>query len=168
MNRRRFVTTMCAGIGGVFVPRLPRWRADDVFVERWSWVMGQPVHVMVFASSEQEGLDACAAALAELRRVERRLTLFDAASDLCELNRRAFIDVSGDMGAVGAPPGEPGWLVEIADPDRTGVGRTLLATRLPDAALATAANTESIVRYGSLFVGHVMDPGTGQPARALQ
>src|SRR5437016_2559015 len=233
MNRRRFVTTMCAGIGGVFVPRLPRWRADDEFVERWSWVMGQPVHVMVFASSEQEGLDACAAALAELRRVERRLTLFDAASDLCELNRRAgrkpmrvdrdlgavlahagafrratggafdvaveplmrvwgfheprtreptaaelaeareavraavveldgdvarlpgaqtqldfgaigvgygidralevlrarglrraFIDVSGDMGAVGAPPGEPGWLVEIADPDRTGVLRS--------------------------------------------
>src|SRR2546427_5316281 len=51
--------------------------------------MGQPVHVMVFAGSEQEGLDACAAALAELRRVERPLTLFDTASDLCELNRRA-------------------------------------------------------------------------------
>src|SRR5436190_1788770 len=103
MNRGRFVTTMCAGIGGVFVPRLPRWRADDVFVERWSWVMGQPVHVMVFASSEQEGLDACAAALAELRRVERRLTLFDAASDLCELNRRAGrkpMRVDRDLGAV--------------------------------------------------------------------
>ena len=89
MNRLQFVNTLGAGLGLVFVPRLPRWRADDVFVERWSWVMGQPVHVMVFASSEQEGLDACAAALAELRRVERRLTLFDAASDLCELNRRA-------------------------------------------------------------------------------
>ncbi len=277
MNRRRFVGTLGAGLGLVFVPRLPRWRADDVFVERWSWVMGQPVHVMVFASSEQEGLDACAAALAELRRVERRLTLFDAASDLCELNRRAgrkpmrvdrdlgavlahagafrratggafdvaveplmrvwgfhepraraptaaelaearaavraavveldgdvarlpgaqtqldfgaigvgygidralevlrarglrraFVDVSGDMGAVGAPPGEPGWLVEIADCDRKGVGRTLAATRLRDAALATAANTESIVRYGSLVAGHVMDPVTGRPARALQ
>jgi len=60
-----------------------------VFVERWSWAMGQPVHVMVFAGSEQEGLDACAAALGELRRVEGRLTLFDTASDLCELNRRA-------------------------------------------------------------------------------
>src|SRR5437763_1441589 len=108
MNRRRFVTTMCAGIGGVFVPRLPRWRADDVFVERWSWVMGQPVHVMVFASSEQEGLDACAAALAELRRVERRLTLFDAASDLCELNRRAGrkpMRVDRDLGAVLAHAG---------------------------------------------------------------
>ena len=274
MCRRDFLGAFAVGVAGIFVRR---WPAPDRFVERWSWVMGQPVHVMVFASSEQEGLDACAAALAELRRVERRLTLFDAASDLCELNRRAgrkpmrvdrdlgavlahagafrratggafdvaveplmrvwgfhepraraptaaelaearaavraavveldgdvarlpgaqtqldfgaigvgygidralevlrarglrraFVDVSGDMGAVGAPPGEPGWLVEIADCDRKGVGRTLAATRLRDAALATAANTESIVRYGSLVAGHVMDPGTGQPARALQ
>jgi len=277
VNRRRFVTTVSAGIGGVFVPRLPTWRRDAVFVERWSWVMGQPVHVMVFAGSEQEGLDACGAALAELRRVERRLTLFDGASDLCELNRRAgrkrmrvdrdlravlaqaglfkratggafdvaveplmrvwgfhrprtsaptpaelaaareavqaavveldgdvarlpsahtqldfgaigvgygidralevlrahglrraFIDVSGDMAAIGAPPGEPGWLVEIADPDRQTVRRRVAATRLRDAALATAANTASIVRYGSLVAGHVMDPATGWPARALR
>src|SRR2546421_1233243 len=279
MNRRHFVGTLGAGIGGVFVPRLPTWRRDAVFVERWSWVMGQPVHVMVFAGSEQEGLDACGAALAELRRVERRLTLFDGASDLCELNRRAgrkrmrvdrdlravlaqaaafkratggafnvaveplmrvwgfhrhrasaptaaelaeareavlaavveldrdvarfpsahtqldfgaigvgygidralellrarglrraFIDVSGDMAAVGAPPGEVGWPVEIADPDRRGVGegRSVAGTRLRDAALATAANTESIVRYGSLVAGHVMDPATGWPARALR
>src|SRR6266404_5073186 len=89
MNRRKFIGTLGAGLGMVFLPRLPRWRTDDVFVERWSWAMGQPVHVMVFAGSEQEGLDACGAALAELRRVEARLTLFDAASDLCELNRRA-------------------------------------------------------------------------------
>jgi len=274
--RRDFLGAFAVGVAGIFVRR---WPAPDRFVERWSWVMGQPVHVMVFASSEQEGLDACAAALAELRRVERRLTLFDAASDLCELNRRAgrkpmrvdrdlgavlahagafkratggafdvaveplmrvwgfhepraraptaaelaeareavraavveldgdvarlpgahtqldfgaigvgygidralevlrarglrcaFVDVSGDMRAMGAPPGEPGWLVEIADPDRKGAGedRTLAATRLRDAALATAANTEAIVRYGSLVAGHVMDPATGQPARALK
>ena len=277
MNRRRFIGTIGAGLGMVFVPHLPRWRADDTFVERWSWVMGQPVHVIVFAASEQEGLDACAAALAELRRVESRLTLFDEASDLCELNRRAgrkrmrvdedlrlilaqagafkratggafdvaveplmrvwgfhrhrvtaptatelaeareavlaavveldgdvaqcpsahtqldfgaigvgygidralevvrgrglrraFIDVSGDIAAMGAPPGEPGWLVDIADPDRPGAGRAVAATRLRDAALATAANTQSVVRYGSLVAGHVMDPATGWPARALR
>ena len=279
MKRRQFVGTLGAGLGLVFVPPLRRWRADEVFVERWSWAMGQPVHVMVFAGSQQEGLDACAAALAELRRVESRLTLFDTASDLCELNRRAgrtsmrtdgdlravlaraeefkhvtggafdvaveplmrvwgfhrrrataptatelaeareavaaavveldgdvarlpsahtqldfgaigvgygidralevlrarglrraFVDVSGDMGAIGAPPGEPGWLVEIADPDgqERGGRRALASTRLRDAALASAANTESIVRYGSLVAGHVMDPATGWPARALR
>jgi len=83
---------------------------------------------------------------------------------------RAFIDVSGDMAAVGAPPGEAGWPVDIADPDRRGVGegRTVAGTRLRDAALATAANTESIVRYGSLVAGHVMDPATGWPAHALR
>src|SRR2546425_6152008 len=89
MCRRGFLGALGAGVAGIFVPRLPRWRADDVFVERWSWAMGQPVHVMVFAGSEQEGLDACAAALAELRRVERPPTLFDTAGGLCGLNRPA-------------------------------------------------------------------------------
>ncbi len=275
MKRRDFVSVLGAGCWGLAgaVP-VPRAR-DDVFVERWSWAMGQAVHVMVFAGSEQEGLDACAAVLAELRRVETRLTLFDDASDLCELNRRAgrnamrvdrdlraalelagalkretggafdvaveplmrawgfhrarttaprpselaearaavaaavvvldgdvarlpsahtqldfgsigvgygidralqvlrgrglsraFLDVSGDVAALGAPPGESGWLVEIADPDRRG--RVVRAVQLRDAALATAANTESTVRYGSLVAGHVMDPATGWPARALE
>src|SRR5262249_34096821 len=33
---------------------------------------------------------------------------------------RAFLDVSGDCLAIGAPPGETGWLVGIADPARPG------------------------------------------------
>ena len=272
-NRRDFLSILGAGLGTVCIPRFA-WGADDVFVERWSWAMGQAVHLMAYAASEQEGLDACAAALAELRRVEAHLTLFDDASDLCELNRRAgrrpmrvdrdlhavlvqagrfrratdgafnvaveplmrawgfhrprstaptatelraaraavaatvveldgdrvrlpsahtqldfggigvgygidralgvlrargvtraFVDVSGDVAAIGAPPGEAGWLVEIADPRRAG--RSIAVTRLRDAALATSANTESIIRYGSLVVGHVMDPATGWPARVL-
>jgi thiamine biosynthesis lipoprotein len=58
---------------------------------------------MVFAESEQAGLDACAAALVELRRVEAALTLFDDASDLCELNRhagRGSMRVDRDLHAV--------------------------------------------------------------------
>lgn len=269
MNRRRFVGALGAGLAGVVARPRPRPRA---FVERWSWAMGQPVHVMLFAASEQQGLDACAAALAELRRVESRLSLFDAASDLSELNRRAgrgpmhvdddlrvileralafrrltagafdvaveplmrawgfrdprrsppsaaelaaareavataevrlqgatarlpnahtqldlggigvgygidralaalrargigraFVDVSGDCAAIGAPPGEAGWLVEIADPTRPGRragGAVIAATRLRDAALATSANT--VVR------GHVLNPATGWPADALR
>src|ERR1041384_5877071 len=89
VNRRRFIGTLGAGLGGVCVRRLPAARAGDLFVERWSWAMGQPVHVMAFATSEAEGLDACSAALAELRRIEARLSRFDDASDLCELNRHA-------------------------------------------------------------------------------
>lgn len=244
-------------------------------MERWSWAMGQPVHLMVFATSEQHGLDAAQAALAELRRVEARLSLFDDASDLCELNRhaglgpfhadqdlarvlewaegfrratggafsvaveplmrvwgfhqsrrteptpveiaeareavtearvildgpvvrlpaahtgldlggigvgygidcaldtlrylgisRALLDVSGDLGAMGAPPGEPGWPVEVAHPERSH--ETIAVTRLRDAALATSANTQSVVRYHQLVVGHVMDPATGRTAQVLR
>lgn len=83
MNRREFVGFAGAGLAGLWVVR------REAFVERWSWAMGQPVHLMVFAGSEDEGLDAATAALAELRRVEARLSSFDDASDLSELNRHA-------------------------------------------------------------------------------
>jgi len=278
VRRRDFLGTVATGVvgtwrSGLALP-LPRTAADQ-FVERWSWAMGQSVHVMVFAQSEGAGLDACAAALAELRRVEHHLTLFDDASDLCELNRQAgravmrvdrdlqrvlelaqeyrattrgafdvaveplmrvwgfhrprasepgaaeiaeardavaaavvkldgdrarlpsahtqidlggigvgygidcalaalrahgiasaLIDVSGDLGALGAAPGEPGWLVEINDPDRAG--HTLGSVRLAHMALATSANTASVVRYGNHVRGHVMNPVTGWPAHAVR
>ncbi len=82
MKRREFVATAV----GIWIPVR---RGPERFVERWSSAMGQAVHVMVYADSEAAGLDACAQALAELRRVEARLSLFDDASDLCELNRHA-------------------------------------------------------------------------------
>jgi len=80
--------------------------------------------------------------------------------------RRAFIDVSGDCIAIGAPPGQDGWTVDIVDPDHPG--RWLTSTRIRDEALATSANTVSIVRYGSFTAGHVMDPADGWPARRLR
>jgi FAD:protein FMN transferase len=108
VNRRDFVAAFGSGIAGALLPRPATavfagvssrsalWHrsrqalsSSRHFVERWSWAMGQPVHLQVFASSEIHGYDAAAAALAELRRVESRLTLFDDSSDLCELNRQA-------------------------------------------------------------------------------
>jgi thiamine biosynthesis lipoprotein len=275
VERREFLGLMGTGVAAMWAAPQARPARDDVFAERWSWAMGQPVHVMVFSGSESQGLDACAAALAELRRVEDRLSLFDDASDACELNRsagrgpvrvdrdllavlelaqrfrqvtggafdvaieplmrawgfhrpraaepspaeiaearaavaagvvtldgdraclasahtqldfggigvgygidrvlhvlrargirRALIDVSGDLGALGAPPGESGWPVEIADP--SGPGKRAGATHLRGAALATSANTESVVRYGTHVRGHVMNPVTGWPAHALR
>ena len=58
MNRRGFLGVLGSGVVGAwrYAPALQR--LDDVFVERWSWVMGQPVHVMLFAGSESEGLVA--------------------------------------------------------------------------------------------------------------
>jgi thiamine biosynthesis lipoprotein len=286
MKRRDFLSTLGASVGAMIVPR-PVWASSEGvyrrtavppyrhLIERWSWAMGQPVHLQLFAESEGQGYDAAAAALAELRRVESRLTLFDDASDLAELNRHAgggklrvgadlafvlsaglgleqatagafnpaveplmrawgfharrtsepsraeireardavrtarvavsgdrvtvphaatrldlggigvgygldrsasvlrrlgirsaFLDVSGDCIAIGTPPGqETGWLVEIAG---AGIGTGIMAsTRLRDAALATSANTMSVVRYGRAVRGHVMNPETGWPADAL-
>ena len=51
--------------------------------------MGQPVHLQLFAESDAAGYEAAQSALAELRRVEHALSLFDDTSDLVELNRRA-------------------------------------------------------------------------------
>jgi FAD:protein FMN transferase len=277
MKRRDFLGTIGAGIGTALVPpyRPTALPPADHFIERWSWAMGQPVHLQLFAESERHGYDAAAAALAELRRVESRLTLFEDTSDLAELNRRAgkgrfrvgadlaavltaalrlerasagafnpaveplmrawgfhqaraiepspaeigeardavrsaridvsgdriglpqsatrldlggigvgygldraasvlrhhgvrsaLLDVSGDCIAIGAPPGqESGWLIEIAG-SKVGSG-ILASTRLRDAALATSANTMSVVRYGRAVRGHVMNPVTGWPADAL-
>lgn len=92
MRRRHFLGMLGAGVAGAAAPR---WlaaspRADgNVFVERWSWAMGQPVHLRLFAVSEAAGYEAAQAALAELRRVEGVLSRFDDASELSELNRRA-------------------------------------------------------------------------------
>lgn len=275
MRRRNFLGALGVGLVGVGRPRrlvgaARAWR-DDVPVERWSWAMGQPVHLQLYAVSEAEGYDAAQAALGELRRVEAALSLFDDASDLVELNRRAgrgpvavgpdlaatlaaavrfgrgtggafdvaveplmrtwgfhaarttepterelaearaavgaarvqvgagrvalasrstqldlggigvgygldragevlrragirraLLDVSGDCLALGAPPGETGWLVEVADPDRKG--GVMGSTRLRDAAIATSSNLVSVVRYGRAVRGHVMDPESGYPA----
>ena len=281
MNRRDFVSMLGAALavgrsggqaagqmsGSNRPPALPPSR----LVERWSWAMGQPVHLRLFHESEAAGLEAAALALAELRRVEDRLSRFDDASDLSELNRhagkspmkidsdllevlsaaararrttngafdiaveplmrvwgfreprkappgaielreaekavrasvmmldgdrvtlpsavtrldlggigvgygldraasvlracgveRAFIDVSGDCIALGAPPDQEGWRVDLADPTGTGAPRP--AGVLRDRALATSANTMSVIRYGAVARGHVMDPATGYPA----
>ncbi|HEX5574689.1 MAG TPA: FAD:protein FMN transferase [Gemmatimonadales bacterium] len=291
MKRRAFVGALGSGIAGALLPGPARAAFANAygraapsprpgsssrhFVERWSWAMGQPVHLQLFASSEAHGYDAAAAALAELRRVESRLTLFDDSSDLCELNRRAgrrglhadrdlclvlaaalrleaataggfnpaveplmrawgfrqhratpptaaeireardavqaarvvidddqlslpsshtqldlggigvgygldcaisvlkaagihdaLLDISGDCFAIGTPPdNDQGWLVEIANP-KTG-GPPIASTRLREAGLATSSNSVSVVRYGQAIRGHVMDPETGWPAKAL-
>lgn len=100
MKRREFLGALGAVAGAALTPALwpervkgfslrPPARPSDCFVERWSWAMGQPVHLLLFAESVVQGEEAAAAALAELRRVEQRLSLFDDASDLAELNRHA-------------------------------------------------------------------------------
>ena len=279
MRRRDFLRRAGNGALGLMpaaalLPRALVAGRNERLVERWSWVMGQSVQLKVFAGTDDQGYEAAAAALAELRRVEAHLTVFDEASDLSELNRRAgrpaapvgadllavlqaaarfhrltagafdpaveplmrawgfrraraaapsarelaevtravrecrvtidgaraslataearldaggiavgygldraaavlrrhgvrraFLDVSGDCLALGAPPGERGWPVAVVDSARPG--RSPRVVYLRDAALATSANTVSVIRYGRMLAGHVMDPLAGWPASAL-
>ncbi len=79
--------------------------------------------------------------------------------------RAALLDVSGDCLALGAPPGEAGWRIGIADP--RDPARVLAQVLLRDRALATSANTVQVVRLGGALRGHVMDPESGYPAQAL-
>ncbi|HEX7918389.1 MAG TPA: FAD:protein FMN transferase [Gemmatimonadales bacterium] len=280
IGRRTFLGVVGAGMVS---PRLlsalsasSALRASSVYVERWSWAMGQPVSLKLFASSEAEGYDAAQAAFAELRRIEAKLSRFDPTSDLTALNERAggspilvdpelarvlriaegvrgatggafdpaiepvmrawgfhaerstapsapelaearaavraaklrwdggrvaldgsgaaldlggigvgygldragavlrargigsaLLDVSGDLLAIGAPPGERGWEVGIADPSATG-GAPVRTVHLHDRALATSANTESVVRWNGKAFGHVMDPHTAAPAARVR
>jgi len=277
MNRRSFLGLVAAGLGGLAAPwPHPAGRVlggGERLVERWSWAMGQPVHLLLFAATEDAGLEAAALALAELRRVEAALSLFDPASDLVALNERAgrgpvrigpdllavlkraeklrvltrgafnpaveplmrawgfhaprtsapmaaeleaarravsearlelgegtaslgtnearldlggigvgygldraadvlrevgisraLLDVSGDLIALGAPPGRSGWKVDIAS---VPGGRPCRTVTLRDAAVATSSNTASVVRYGGIIAGHVMDPSRGTPAHTL-
>lgn len=108
MNRRAFLGVAASGLWGLGVPRLGN---DERLVERWSWAMGQPVHLLLFSASEDQGHAAAALALAELRRVEAALSLFDPASDLVALNDRAGrgpVRVGPDLLAVLRRAGELG------------------------------------------------------------
>ena len=93
MRRRDFLGALGAGLAGPLAALAGRARrtasGESVFVERWSWAMGQPVHLQLFAASEAAGYEVAQAALGELRRVEGALSRFDEASDLSELNRAA-------------------------------------------------------------------------------
>ena len=76
MKRRDFVGALGSGLVGALTPGVragfppifrPMVRPYDRFIERWSWAMGQPVHLQLFAESESHGYDAAAAALARGR-----------------------------------------------------------------------------------------------------
>jgi thiamine biosynthesis lipoprotein len=79
--------------------------------------------------------------------------------------RRALIDLSGNMIAMGDAPDHPGWRVGIRDP--SGTLPYLATLTLHDQAIATSGDYEQFVDANGKRYGHILDPRTGWSARGL-
>ncbi len=64
---------------------------------------------------------------------------------------RALVAASGDLAIGEAPPGGPGWTVEVAGANRT----------LADCGVSTSGPDEQFVTIGGLRYAHIVDPRTG-------
>lgn len=68
---------------------------------------------------------------------------------------------SSTIDALGAPPGQPGWRINVPDPSQSGA--TLAAVFLRDTSLSTASCApKHFVLHGHLYCS-IMDPGLGTP-----
>jgi len=73
---------------------------------------------------------------------------------------RALVAASGDIGASDAPPGQPGWKIEVAALDAEGAppAQTVL---LRHSAVSTSGDTFQRVEIGGVRYSHIVDPRTG-------
>lgn len=67
--------------------------------------------------------------------------------------------------ALGSPPGEKGWKVQIRHPK--DASKTVEEIRLHDQSLSTSGNYEKFFRAGGKIYSHIMDPRTGYPAQGM-
>jgi len=107
---------------------------------------------------------SCAAGVElDLGGYGKGLALDDAAAVLRDAGiESALLNFGGHVLALGAPPGEPGWIVELAHPVTRDRGVAELV--LHDASLSTSSNAERGFTLGRKHFGHVLDPRTGRPA----
>jgi len=73
----------------------------------------------------------------------------------------AFVNLGGNISAIGSAPGEPGWPIGIRDPEggTTTVGTIVLRNE----AVATSGDYENFVEIGGKRYGHIIDPRTARP-----
>jgi FAD:protein FMN transferase len=64
-------------------------------------------------------------------------------------------------GLTGTPPGEDGWEVDIAHPERRD--EPVLKMRLRSGSLSTSGGSERDLQVGSRRVSHILDPRSGRP-----
>lgn len=67
--------------------------------------------------------------------------------------------------ALGTPPGEPGWRIDIKDPrDESRVAAEVV---LKDESMSTSGASEKFFRANERLYAHIMDPRTGYPAEGV-
>jgi FAD:protein FMN transferase len=78
--------------------------------------------------------------------------------------RAALVSAGGSSTfALGAPPGEPGWEVELEDP--LDPSKLALTVRLRDRCLSVAGRAGRFFEQGGVIYSHIMDPRTGRPVQ---
>ena len=76
-----------------------------------------------------------------------------------------FVSLGGDIAIAGAAP-LGGWPVRIADDHRASLDGPGPVVSLKSGGLATSSVTVRRWRVGGQELHHILDPGTGQPARS--
>ncbi len=79
---------------------------------------------------------------------------------------RGLVSASGSsIYALGTPPGEAGWPVQIKDPrDPSKVAAEIV---LKDQSMSTSGSYEKFFKAEGRVYSHIMDPRTGYPARRM-
>ncbi len=73
---------------------------------------------------------------------------------------RALVAASGDIGASGPPPDQPGWRIEVAALDADGAPPAQLVW-LNHSAVSTSGDTFQRVEIDGVRYSHIVDPQTG-------
>ncbi len=80
--------------------------------------------------------------------------------------KTALVSAAGSsIYAMNAPPGEPGWKVEIRDPKDER--KTAQSVELKDESMSTSGNYEKFFEADGKIYSHIMDPRTGYPAPGM-
>lgn len=78
--------------------------------------------------------------------------------------RSALISAGGSsIYALGAPPGQPGWKVQIRNP--LAPSRTIEEVTLKDESISTSGVYEKYFLWGGRRYAHIFDPRTGYPVQ---
>ncbi len=79
--------------------------------------------------------------------------------------RDALVDVSGNMYALGHPPGERAWRIGIRDP--RGRVPFFASVALSEQGISTSGQYEQFIAANGKTYGHILNPRTGWPAAGL-